>query len=136
LATDKVAPETGTALAVPSSRFERLTQTKASGFAGGYLPVTMGHLIFLILHVVALLFLAWALVVTIPLHLIYGAMMSRSKSPPDDELLARGIMRRCPQCAELIKREAVKCKHCGAELSALQPLTFWQKHFLDARKIK
>lgn len=29
------------------------------------------------------------------------------------------IMRKCPMCQELIQRAAVKCKHCGAEVSPL-----------------
>lgn len=27
--------------------------------------------------------------------------------------------RKCPQCAEVIRREAVKCKHCGSEIEPL-----------------
>ncbi|WP_070414677.1 zinc ribbon domain-containing protein [Pseudomonas lundensis] len=27
--------------------------------------------------------------------------------------------RKCPECAELVQREATKCKHCQAELSAI-----------------
>jgi hypothetical protein len=34
----------------------------------------MGHLIFVALHVAAVLFGCWALVITVPLHLIYMAM--------------------------------------------------------------
>jgi len=88
----------------------------------------MGHLIFIILHIIAFLFFAWGLIITIPLHLIYSAS-SRPREPNDEELLARGIGRRCPQCAEVIKREAVKCRHCGTPLPVLEPLNFWEKIF-------
>lgn len=32
--------------------------------------------------------------------------------------LADGTMKRCPYCAELVKQEAIVCKHCGRELTA------------------
>lgn len=31
--------------------------------------------------------------------------------------LSEGDVRKCPFCAELVKREAVKCKHCGSQIS-------------------
>lgn len=39
----------------------------------------LGHIVFLILHVLAFVFFFPALFVTIPLHLIYGVMVSRKK---------------------------------------------------------
>lgn len=27
--------------------------------------------------------------------------------------------RKCPYCAEAVRKEAIKCKHCGSELSSL-----------------
>jgi len=29
-----------------------------------------------------------------------------------------GAYRKCPYCAEAIRREAIKCKHCGSEVPA------------------
>jgi len=40
----------------------------------------MGHLIFIVLHVVALAFFAVALIVTISLHLIYAAASGKASS--------------------------------------------------------
>ena len=68
----------------------------------------MGHLIFLVLHVLALLFGAVFLFVTIPAHLIYAAVASRR--PNWDTHL------RCPDCKELVRKEANVCKHCGLKL--------------------
>lgn len=36
---------------------------------------------------------------------------------------AAGDYRKCPFCAEAIRREAVKCKHCGSEVAPLLSLT-------------
>lgn len=30
--------------------------------------------------------------------------------------VARGELRRCPACAELVRPDAARCRHCGADL--------------------
>lgn len=35
--------------------------------------------------------------------------------------LQSGQLRKCPACAEAIRREATKCVNCGAEVEALPP---------------
>jgi len=39
----------------------------------------IGHLIFLLLHIISGLLACWPLVITIPLHLIYSAILSSKK---------------------------------------------------------
>jgi len=39
----------------------------------------MGHIIFIILHFVAIIFGFWALIITIPLHLIYAATKKKNR---------------------------------------------------------
>lgn len=81
----------------------------------------MGHLVFVVLHVIALLFGALALVITIPAHLIYAAIGSssaRGAAPALDAPSPKTHVR-CPSCRELVRMDATKCKHCG---TALLPL--------------
>ena len=33
---------------------------------------------------------------------------------------SKGEMKKCPFCAEIIKKEAVKCKHCGSEIPHIE----------------
>lgn len=78
----------------------------------------MGHLVFVCLHVVALAFAAGGLLLTIPLHVIYAAMSGPRRAAAAASQTDTTPQRRCPECRELVRADARKCKHCG---SALQP---------------
>lgn len=82
----------------------------------------MGHLLFVVLHLVALVFGLWALVLTIPLHLIYAAVKKPDapgpRFPGPGDIAAGAIPDvRCPECRELVRGDARKCKHCGSALT-------------------
>lgn len=71
----------------------------------------MGHIVFLVLHLLAILLGFVLLFVTIPAHLIYSAARSRRSTESD-----RGDTTRCPTCREVVRRDASRCKHCGETL--------------------
>ncbi|UAN60343.1 zinc ribbon domain-containing protein [Serratia sp. JSRIV004] len=48
--------------------------------------------------------------------LIHSLCLSGSKQDIENIQLDQGMVR-CPLCAELIRSEAVKCKHCGSDIS-------------------
>jgi hypothetical protein len=76
----------------------------------------MGHILFVILHLGAAIFMgAGLLIITIPLHLIYGvihARQSASQAADDPALQVR-----CPACRETVRYDASLCKHCGSTLA-------------------
>lgn len=72
----------------------------------------MGHLLFVILHLVAILFALVGLFVTIPLHIIYAVVRRGSRQQDTRTRVA------CPMCKELVLEGARLCKHCGATLAA------------------
>lgn len=73
----------------------------------------MGHLFFLLLHFVAVLFGFWLLALTIPLHLIYSAIRNNRSHEPEPTFWTHV---RCPDCRELVLKDAKVCKHCGCKL--------------------
>lgn len=80
----------------------------------------MGHFILVILHLVCLIWLWPGLLLTIPLHLIYAVMSSRREAAARQQEAAErelSQMVRCSECRELVRWDAVKCKHCGAQLT-------------------
>lgn len=84
----------------------------------------MGHLIFVVFHLVVLLYGPLLLLLTIPLHLIYAAIRSNRPTPPDQE-----DQLRCPDCRELVRWDARKCRHCGTALTP--PAAKPSSHFSD-----
>lgn len=72
-----------------------------------------GHFVLLVLHVLAVLFWPAALFVTIPAHLIYAAVGAKSRTEP---MPTPDTHVRCPDCRELVLKEARVCKHCGCKL--------------------
>lgn len=42
-------------------------------------------------------------------------------APSEQQQIEAGNLQKCPECAELVRAEAVKCRHCGAALHNRQP---------------
>lgn len=54
-----------------------------------------------------------------PVALVHIAIKDSAPAVRDEERVAAGELRKCPMCAELIKREAVKCRFCGSSVQAV-----------------
>ena len=76
----------------------------------------MGNLMFLLLHFTALMFGMFGLLVTIPMHMLYSVSKSRAKVAKE-QLPTPKTHLNCPDCKEFVLKGAIRCKHCGCELS-------------------
>ena len=50
-----------------------------------------------------------------PWGLLLILFLPRTQEAKENDAFKNGDIRKCPYCAELIKTEAVKCKHCGEQ---------------------
>jgi len=47
------------------------------------------------------------------------ALIASALIPPSDKsLIEKGLAKKCPHCAELVKPEADVCSHCGRDMTA------------------
>lgn len=51
-----------------------------------------------------------------PVALVHVLVTPRNQAHDDRRALLSGEVVKCPACAELVRREAVVCKHCGRDL--------------------
>lgn len=59
--------------------------------------------------------LGWFLIGVLlgPFGLILALVVSKNVEAVENASLSSGEMKKCPHCAELVKREAIKCRFCG-----------------------
>ena len=57
-----------------------------------------------------------------PFGVILALLASRNEATLAAQAIARGHSRQCPQCAELVKAAATKCRYCGSTIAPLPKL--------------
>lgn len=48
---------------------------------------------------------------------VHSLVIRKDIAAEEKEMITYDGMKKCPFCAELVKNEAIKCKHCGSDIS-------------------
>lgn len=74
----------------------------------------MGHVLFILLHLAALLFFIPGLFVTLPVHIVYAFMAKKGSGATP---APAGFTWPCPFCKETIQRGSTVCRWCRMPVS-------------------
>lgn len=47
---------------------------------------------------------------------VHSLLLKPNEARVEAQSLAEGSSKKCPFCAELVKQEAIKCRHCGSNI--------------------
>ena len=61
----------------------------------------------------------WLIISLLFSPLVSAVFLWTRKDLTEGQALKRGELKKCLYCSEIIKQEAIKCKHCGANLPAI-----------------
>lgn len=54
-----------------------------------------------------------------PVGVLLALVVAPNQSAMETSAIASGASRQCPYCAEIVRSQAVVCKHCGRDLEPL-----------------